>query len=82
MLFRSPPPRPSPPPPLLPTGDRLRLWEEKVGLRAPFAGNEATAWGTAAEPQALAAYQALTGQHVEGCMFSGKHVLCTHTVVC
>eukprot|EP00887_Chlorella_sp_A99_P003016 scaffold9.g3016.t1 len=59
-------------------GDRTRLWEEKVGLRVPFAGNEATAWGTRAEPRALQAYQALTGQRVEGCMFSVKHEDAAH----
>ena len=54
-------------------GDRTSLWEEKVGLAAPFAGNAATAWGTRAEPRALAQYQALTGQQVESCMFRVKH---------
>ena len=53
--------------------DRESLWEEKVGLKAPFAGNEATQWGTRAEPRALAAYEALTGGAVEGCMFRVKH---------
>lgn len=55
------------------SGDRTSLWEEKVGLRACFAGNEATRWGTLAEPRALEAYKALTAQRVEGCMFQVKH---------
>lgn len=54
-------------------GDRQSLWEEKVGLSPPFAGNEATAWGTAMEPAALDAYQRFTGQDVEACMFRVKH---------
>jgi hypothetical protein len=28
-------------------GGRLKLWEEKLELRVPFRGNDATAWGTA-----------------------------------
>ncbi len=35
-------------------GGRAQLWEEKLGLRAPFAGNPATRWGTRQEPAALA----------------------------
>jgi uracil-DNA glycosylase len=54
-------------------GDRQVLWEEKVGLRQPFAGNVATQWGTNAEPKALQAYQQLTGQVIEPCMFKVKH---------
>ena len=54
-------------------GDRMSLWEEKVGLAAPFAGNEATSWGTRMEPQALSTYESLTGQQVESCMFRVKH---------
>jgi hypothetical protein len=52
-------------------GDRQQLWGEKVGLVEPFKGNAATAWGTTAEPQALAAYEAVTGQHITNCMFQG-----------
>ena len=37
----------------------------------PFKGNAATAWGTTAEPQALSAYEAVTGQHITNCMFQG-----------
>jgi putative phage-type endonuclease len=54
-------------------GDRESLWEEKVGLKTPFAGNEATSWGTRMEPEALQQYEALTGQRVESCMFRVKH---------
>jgi putative phage-type endonuclease len=54
-------------------GDRESLWEEKVGLKAPFAGNEATSWGTRMEPEALQQYESLTGQRVESCMFRVKH---------
>jgi putative phage-type endonuclease len=53
-------------------GDRRSLWEEKVGLAPPFAGNAATAWGVAAEERALATYAASTGQAVEACMFRAK----------
>jgi putative phage-type endonuclease len=54
-------------------GDRISLWEEKIGLSAPFAGNDATSWGTRMEPEALQQYEALTGQRVESCMFRVKH---------
>lgn len=54
-------------------GDRNSLWEEKVGLKPPFGGNEATQWGTRMESRALDTYQTLTGQQVEGCMFRVKH---------
>ena len=42
-------------------GSRQELWKEKIGLRPPFEGNAATQWGTTHEPEALAAYCALTG---------------------
>lgn len=54
-------------------GDRLGLWEEKVGLKEPFSGNEATRWGTRSEPLALSAYEQLAGNSVDGCMFKLKH---------
>lgn len=54
-----------------PAGDRHQLWEEKVGLVQPFAGNAATEWGTSAEPRALATYEAVTGQRIASCMFQG-----------
>lgn len=57
--------------PPAPAGDRQQLWGEKVGLVEPFKGNDATAWGTTAEPQALGAYEAVTGQHITNCMFQG-----------
>ncbi|CAI5960708.1 unnamed protein product [Closterium sp. NIES-64] len=46
-------------------GGRQQLWEEKLGLRAPFAGNDATAWGQGKEEEALMEYERLTGGHVE-----------------
>ncbi|CAI5473831.1 unnamed protein product [Closterium sp. Yama58-4] len=46
-------------------GGRQQLWEEKLGLRAPFAGNEATAWGQGREEEALREYERLTGGQVE-----------------
>ncbi|GAB4816198.1 hypothetical protein N2152v2_003244 [Parachlorella kessleri] len=55
------------------TGDREGLWEEKVGLRAPFAGNAATSWGTKSEALALGDYELNTGQSIQGCMFQVKH---------
>jgi len=48
---------------------REELWAEKAGLAAPFAGNAATAYGTRAEPAALAAYAAATGAAVADCRF-------------
>ena len=57
-------------------GDRQVLWEEKVGLVQPFAGNAATAWGSSAEPRALAAYEAVTGHHISSCMFQGGLAAC------
>ena len=35
---------------------RVRLWEEKLQLRTPFAGNAATQWGTVQEDVALSCY--------------------------
>ncbi|CAL8467373.1 g6910 [Coccomyxa elongata] len=49
---------------------RVALWEEKLQLRAAFAGNEATDWGTQREAAALARYQQLTGHLVSACRFS------------
>lgn len=42
----------------------------------PFAGNAATAWGTAAEPRALDQYRAVTGQSIASCMFQGGPPAC------
>ena len=44
---------------------RLELFEEKLGFRQPFAGNEHTRRGTRTEPVALAAYEQLTGHTVQ-----------------
>ncbi len=48
----------------------MALWEEKLALRAGFAGNEATDWGTRQESSALARYEQLTGHLVGACRFS------------
>ena len=40
---------------------RLRLWEEKLQLRTPFAGNAATQWGTVQEDVALKCYTEVGG---------------------
>ena len=34
-------------------GGRNELWEEKLGLAVPFAGNDATDWGSGKEDEAL-----------------------------
>jgi putative phage-type endonuclease len=39
-----------------------KLWQEKTGLCAPFAGNVATAWGNDKESTALADFEAVTGR--------------------
>ena len=49
--------------------DRIRLWEEKLDLRAPFAGNAATEAGTEREPLALADYISLSRHVVRPCGF-------------
>ena len=54
------------------SGDRVSLWEEKIGVREPFKGNDATRWGTRNEARALATYEKLTGEKVESCMFKVK----------
>eukprot|EP00890_Picochlorum_soloecismus_P000922 jgi/Picsp_1/1830/NSC_05297-R1_protein len=54
------------------SGDRVSLWEEKIGVREPFKGNDATRWGTRNEARALATYETLTGEKVESCMFKVK----------
>lgn len=48
---------------------RAELWEEKLGLRKPFAGNEATIWGTNQESGAIERYKELTGNLVEHIAF-------------
>ncbi|GMH40774.1 hypothetical protein BSKO_08678 [Bryopsis sp. KO-2023] len=42
-----------------------KLWEEKLGLREPFKGNEFTAWGSKMEPVALEDYKRFSGAKVE-----------------
>ena len=39
------------------SGDRVSLWEEKIGVREPFKGNDATRWGTVNETKALVTYE-------------------------
>jgi uracil-DNA glycosylase len=50
-------------------GGRLELWEEKLGLSEPFAGNDATEWGTGREDEAVEAYKRLTGADVSHMLF-------------
>ncbi|KAL2650725.1 hypothetical protein R1flu_018853 [Riccia fluitans] len=51
-------------------GDRrAELWEEKIGLREPFSGNEATRWGSTQEAVAVEKYKAITGNYVEHVAF-------------
>lgn len=47
------------------SGRRAEVWEEKLGIREKFAGNEATEWGTLREEEALCRYKELTGHEVE-----------------
>lgn len=42
-----------------------KLWEELRGLRDPFEGNDATAWGQRYEPEARAAYEMWSNNVVE-----------------
>ncbi|KAJ7561838.1 hypothetical protein O6H91_03G043400 [Diphasiastrum complanatum] len=46
-------------------GRRVELWEEKIGLKAAFAGNPATFWGTTQESSAVNRYKELTGNIVQ-----------------
>ena len=50
-------------------GGRVELWEEKLGLSEPFAGNDATEWGTGREDEAVEAYKRLTGADVSHMLF-------------
>ena len=50
-------------------GGRAELWEEKLGLSEPFAGNDATEWGTGREDEAVEAYKRLTGADVSHMLF-------------
>ena len=50
-------------------GGRAALWEEKLGLAEPFAGNDATEWGAGREDEAAEAYKRLTGADVSHMLF-------------
>lgn len=50
-------------------GGRLELWEEKLGLAAAFAGNDATEWGSGKEDTALGVYKQITNTQVSHLMF-------------
>ena len=45
-------------------GGREQVWEEKLGLREPFRGNDATRWGQKHEPTARDDFELLTGWKV------------------
>ena len=45
------------------------MWEEKLGLREPFAGNQATRHGNSFEATALADYERLSQHSVLSCGF-------------
>ena len=45
-------------------GGREQVWEEKLGLREPFRGNDATRWGSKHEPVARDHFEHLTGLKV------------------
>jgi putative phage-type endonuclease len=48
---------------------RIDLWEEKIGLRKPFTGNQATQWGTDQEAGAIERYRQITGNLVDSIAF-------------
>ena len=48
---------------------RNELWEEKLGLREGFSGNEATEWGSSREDEAVKIYEALTQKKVSHLLF-------------
>lgn len=50
---------------LSPYLSRQALWRQMTGREAPFAGNEATEWGTTHEPIAIDAYEIATGNIVK-----------------
>ncbi|BFI25296.1 hypothetical protein MPTK2_1g19780 [Marchantia polymorpha subsp. ruderalis] len=51
-------------------GDRrAELWEEKIGIKEPFSGNEATRWGTSQEAGAVEKYKDITGNGVDHVAF-------------
>ncbi len=49
---------------------RNELWEEKLGLREGFAGNEATEWGSSKEDEAVRVYEAFAGRKVSHLLFN------------
>jgi putative phage-type endonuclease len=49
---------------LSPYMSRQALWRDLTGRGEPFAGNPATDWGTAHEPDAISAYEEHTGDLV------------------
>ena len=48
---------------------RNELWEEKLGLREGFSGNDATEWGSSKEDEAVAVYEAFAGRKVSHLLF-------------
>jgi putative phage-type endonuclease len=46
---------------------RQKLFRQLTGREEPFAGNAATEWGALNEPNAIAAYECLTGNLVDQC---------------
>ncbi|CAM6107507.1 unnamed protein product [Calypogeia fissa] len=52
---------------------RVELWEEKIGIREPFAGNAATVWGSSAEANAIEKYKEITGNGVDHVAFKIYH---------
>eukprot|EP00898_Chlorokybus_atmophyticus_P003126 jgi/Chlat1/3814/Chrsp26S04045 len=53
--------------------EREKLWEEKVGLREPWGGNEKTAYGTKQEPMAVQRYEELLNRKVTPLGFMVYH---------
>lgn len=50
-------------------GGRNQLWEEKLGLREAFSGNEATEWGSSKEDEAVRVYEAFAGKKASHLLF-------------
>ena len=50
-------------------GGRNELWEEKLGLREGFSGNEATEWGSSKEDEAVRVYESLTRKKASHLLF-------------
>ena len=48
---------------------RNELWEEKLGLRDGFAGNEATEWGSSHEDEAVKIYESFAQKKVSHLLF-------------